>query len=581
MNCINILAIALLTAVSYLLGSIPTGYWLTKALKGIDIRQFGSGSTGATNVYRCVGKWPGIAVFFIDLAKGIIPVRTALAVTAVIGVGAADPHHLWPIAAALAALIGHSKSIFLNFQGGKSAATGLGTLLALNPLVGALTFLSWLVILYSLRFVSLASIVATAFCGAFMALCQSPISYVAYCILGFAYVTYRHKANIERLLKGTEPRIGDKSKDEVQRGAKGNLLALACFILCIDSGAWAASKTSGLSNTDSISPDELTNIRVYKAANKAVVHIAAIAATEDVYFNVVPREGCGSGTIISPDGYILTNNHVLQNAEMLRVTLFDGSVLPTKIVGIDPANDLAVLKIDPPPGVTLTSIGFGDSSKLEVGRRVLAIGNPFGLDRTLTSGIVSSLGRTLKTENGRLIKGIIQTDAAINPGNSGGPLLDTNGNLVGINTAILSSAGQSAGIGLAIPINIIKLIIPELIAHHGVIRPDLGILAVQVVDQGLRVVRLDPGGPAALAGICGPKLVVYQQGPFTFQSVDVTSADTIAAIDNTPVHSADDMLSYVERKKPGQVVTLTVFRAGRAGRAGMIIKIAVKLASSI
>jgi S1-C subfamily serine protease len=264
----------------------------------------------------------------------------------------------------------------------------------------------------------------------------------------------------------------------------------------------------------------------------------------------------------------------LQNAEMLRVTLFDGSVLPTKIVGTDPANDLAILKITPPPGVVLTTLPFGDSAKLEVGRRVLAIGNPFGLDRTLTQGIVSSLGRTLKTESGRLIKGIIQTDAAINPGNSGGPLLDTAGKLIGINTAILSNAGQSAGIGLAIPINIAKLIIPELIAHHGIIRPDLGILAVQVVDGGLKVVRLDPDGPCALAGVSGPKMLVYRQGPFTFQSMDVTSSDTITSIDNAPVRSADDLLSYVELKKPGQVVTLTILRGGK------VMKIPVRLASS-
>jgi len=322
-----------------------------------------------------------------------------------------------------------------------------------------------------------------------------------------------------------------------------------------------------------ITAEEAINIRVYKNANRAVVNIANISGADDGY-NILPRQGCGSGTIISADGSILTNFHVIDGADALKVTLWDGRVLPATVVGTDAANDLAVLKVSPPAGTKLTTIPFGDSSKLEVGRRVLAIGNPFGLDRTLTQGIVSSLGRTLKTSSGRLIKGIIQTDAAINPGNSGGPLLETSGKLVGINTAILSSSGQSAGIGLAIPINIAKHIVPELIAKHGVLRPDLGIQVVQPVDAGLMVMRLDPAGPAAKAGLSGPKLVVYRNGPFTFENVDVTLADVITNIDNRAVHSADDLLSYVEQKKPGQVVTLTVLRDGRT------VKINVTLSSS-
>jgi S1-C subfamily serine protease len=193
------------------------------------------------------------------------------------------------------------------------------------------------------------------------------------------------------------------------------------------------------------------------------------------------------------------------------------------------------------------------------------------LDRTLTVGIVSSLGRTLRTENGRLIKGIIQTDAAINPGNSGGPLLDASGKMVGITTAILSSSGQNSGIGLAIPINIAKRIIPELIVHHRVVRPDIGIQAVQQMERGLRVIKVEPGGPAAKAGLSGPKIVVYRDGAFSFQSLDSSLADIITLVDNMPVRSADDLLSYIEHKKPGQVVTLTILRAGRT------LKIPVKL----
>lgn len=357
------------------------------------------------------------------------------------------------------------------------------------------------------------------------------------------------------------------------RGRSAKDWCLALTILFFSAVCLKPAPAAPPTPSNPISSEEATNIRIYKAANKAVVNIG-ISGGEEAYFSVVPREGFGSGTIISGDGYILTNYHVIENANQIRVTLFDGTVLPAVKVGEDPANDLAVVKINAPETIKLTTIPFGDSSKLEVGRKVLAIGNPFGLDRTLSQGIVSSLGRSILSENGRLIKGIIQTDAAINPGNSGGPLLDSSGKLIGINTAIMSRTGQSAGIGLAIPINIAKQIVPELIAHHGVIRPDLGILAVQLVDSGLRIVKIDPEGPAAKAGLSGPKLIVYQDGPFRVSGWDVTLADVIMAIDNTPVHSTDDLLSYIELKKPGQVVTLTVLRGSR------VVKIAVKLASS-
>jgi glycerol-3-phosphate acyltransferase PlsY len=212
-----------LVASSYLVGSIPTGYWLAKAMFGIDIRQHGSGSTGATNVWRCVGKWPGITVFFIDLFKGVLPVRLAIWLAGSCGYFPFDTYKIIPVLVALAALVGHSKSIFLKFSGGKSAATGLGTLFALHPLVGAATFGTWVCVVSISRIVSLASIVATGFCGVYMALLQTPVSYVVYCILGFAYVTYRHKANIERMIKGTEPRLGTKPTNASGGGAGSNI----------------------------------------------------------------------------------------------------------------------------------------------------------------------------------------------------------------------------------------------------------------------------------------------------------------------------------------------------------------------
>lgn len=332
------------------------------------------------------------------------------------------------------------------------------------------------------------------------------------------------------------------------------------------------SKTP-VSTPPAVSFEESTNISVYKKANQAVVNITSIASAEDVYFQTMPQEGSGSGSIITPDGYILTNFHVLENAQGIRVVMSDGTTLPAAIVGQDASNDLAVIKINP-GNKKLTVIQLGDSSKLEVGKRVFAIGNPFGLDRTMTAGIISSIGRTLRTENGRLIKGIIQTDAAINPGNSGGPLLDSQGRMVGLNTAILSRTGQSSGIGFAIPINIVKRVVPELIAHHGIVRPDLGIIIVQPTELGLRVMKLDPAGPAAQAGLIGPKVTVFQNGPFTINNIDSSIADTIVSVDNVQIQTVDDLLSYIESKKPGQVVTLSVLRGSK------LMKIPVKLSVS-
>jgi acyl phosphate:glycerol-3-phosphate acyltransferase len=200
--------------ICYLIGSIPTGYWLAKKLKGVDIRQMGSGSTGATNVYRCVGKGAGISVFIIDFLKGCLPVAFAVyfsydRIVGVLEYGEyTDKWHFFPICSAMAVLIGHSRSIFLNFKGGKSAATGLGTLFALNFKVGLCTFGTWMVVLYLCKMVSLASILATASCIPYMIFFGGPSSYVAYCILGFIYVTYRHKDNIKRIMAGTESKIG-------------------------------------------------------------------------------------------------------------------------------------------------------------------------------------------------------------------------------------------------------------------------------------------------------------------------------------------------------------------------------------
>jgi acyl-phosphate glycerol 3-phosphate acyltransferase len=558
-----------LIALGYLLGSIPTGYWVGKTLKGIDIREVGSGSTGATNVARNVGKGAGIFVLIVDVLKGYLPVTLAIYLQKAQMLDQV-PYSDWMIIPTLVAamtLIGHSKSIFLNFKGGKSAATALGNVVAMQPVAAAITFAIFVLLALTTRIISIASMTASVVAVISIATVtypyKAPISFVIYIAMGASFVIWRHKDNIGRIMRGEEKRLFSSL-----------IPFVITTLLFSQSAAFSKSASSNNGSNPGITADEAINIKVYKATNQAVVNISTSSQVlSDFFFTAIPKEGFGSGVIISPEGYILTNNHVIEGAQRLRVTLFNGVNVPADVVGTDPANDLAIIKIVPPANTKLTTIPFGDSSKLEVGRKVLAIGNPFGLERTLTSGIVSSTGRTMQTGTGRLIKGIIQTDAAINPGNSGGPLLDSSGQMVGITTAIFSRAGQSAGLGFAIPVNIAKNLVPELIAHHRIIRPDTGIEAVQQLDTGLRVMRLDPNGPAAKAGIQGPKNVVYQQGGFTIQSVDSNQADVITMVDNQPVRTADDLLSYVDKLKPGQIVTLGILRHGK------LIKVPVKLSA--
>lgn len=331
-----------------------------------------------------------------------------------------------------------------------------------------------------------------------------------------------------------------------------------------------------------LTPDEKVNISVYQRCYKAVVNIAPMATPEDIYYmghDAAQLPGIGSGVVIDGDGYVATNFHVVQGAEVVRVTFYDGMSLPAKVVGVDPSNDLAVVKIDSNDKRVFDFVEVGDSSKLQVGRRVFAIGDPFGLDHTLTAGIISSMNRSITTQNGRAIKGVIQTDAAINPGNSGGPLLDTQAKLVGINTAIKTQSGvsQSAGIGFAIPANIVKIIIPQLIKNGRVIRPEIGFARLRPTQIGLQVIMVEPGGPAAKAGLQGPRVVNYKVGrdgagrDIYFRSVDPSLADIVQAVDNIQVRSIDDLYSYIEKKEPNQVVNLSVLRMGK------VQKIPVKL----
>ncbi len=313
--------------------------------------------------------------------------------------------------------------------------------------------------------------------------------------------------------------------------------------------------------------DERVNIRVYETVNRGVVNITTKSVRGDNFFSMeVPSEGSGSGSVIDRKGHILTNFHVIDGARQVHVALYDGQEYPAQLVGRDASTDIAVLKIDA-PSESLFPVLLGDSSGLRVGQRVFAIGNPFGLERTLTTGVISSLNRSISSRNGRKIKSIIQTDAAINPGNSGGPLLGSHARLIGMNTAIASKTGQSAGIGFAIPARTIARIIPQLIENGRVVRAEIGISRVLESDQGLLVVAVSKGGPAEKAGIQGFRLVRLRRrnGPFIEETtrVDRSAADLVTAVDGHKVTSAEEFLTLIEAKKPGERVKLSLLRKNK------------------
>jgi S1-C subfamily serine protease len=314
-----------------------------------------------------------------------------------------------------------------------------------------------------------------------------------------------------------------------------------------------------------IEADEQVNIRVYAAVNKSVVNITTESEAGGL-FGDETSTGTGSGFVIDRQGHIMTNYHVVEGTEEgagnVQVTLFDGSTFDARVVGLDASNDVAIVRIKA-PSEKLFPVAMGDSSRLLVGQKILALGNPFGLERTLTSGIISSLDRSFKAKNGRTIKGIIQTDAAINPGNSGGPLLNAKGEVIGMNTAIISQVGQSAGISFAVPINAIVRIIRPLIEQGRVIRADLGVTRVFATNKGLLVLSLVEDGPADRAGIQPIRMRVVRYGGMQFRRLDPDTADVIVAVDAKRVTNVDELLTQVEAHAPGEVARVTVLRDGR------------------
>jgi S1-C subfamily serine protease len=314
------------------------------------------------------------------------------------------------------------------------------------------------------------------------------------------------------------------------------------------------------------SPEELINMNVYEACNRGVVNISTTLVRPTSFFTETAFEGSGSGAIIDRQGHLTTNYHVIEGARDINVTLYTGDSYPAILVGADPDNDIAVLKISAPEE-QLFPIPIGESSSLRVGQHIIAIGNPFGYERTMSTGIISSLNRLITSKTKRKIRSIIQVDAALNQGNSGGPLLNSRGQMIGINTAIATSTGDNAGIGFAIPANTIARVVPQLIQHGRVSRPAIGIIHAIETRDGLLIQKITPGGPAERAGLKGPRVSrrKFRNGPLLFEqdSIDQSSADLIVAIDGQSVKTGDDLLVHIETKKAGEVVRLTIVREGR------------------
>ncbi len=311
--------------------------------------------------------------------------------------------------------------------------------------------------------------------------------------------------------------------------------------------------------------EERNNIAVYEKVADGVVNVTSTAIQMDFLFNAFPTQGSGSGSIIDTKGHILTNYHVVANAQKLEVTLADGSKWPAKLIGSDPDNDLVVIKIDPPKE-KLKVIPMGDSKSLRIGQKVLAIGNPFGLQRTLTTGIISSLGRTIRSEAGTLIEDVIQTDAAINPGNSGGPLLNSEGEIVGINSAIISPTGGNVGIGFAIPVNTAKRVVPELVSKGYVTYPYIGATIQSLIpemakdlklkiERGAMISEVVKGGPADKAGLKGGNQRI-QVG----NMIVLVGGDIVVKADQKEIKTNDELIHYIREKKPGDTILFKVFR---------------------
>jgi S1-C subfamily serine protease len=341
-------------------------------------------------------------------------------------------------------------------------------------------------------------------------------------------------------------------------------LAIALLITALGAGRALGQTASDPALPHHLLETERNTIRIFREVSPSVVFVTNTQRRRSIFtLNVmeIPK-GSGSGFLWDEAGHVVTNYHVLAGGNAFSATLADGKTYATEYVGGAPDQDIAVLRIlDPPPD--LDPVRIGDSSGLLVGQKVLAIGNPFGLDQTLTTGIISALGREIRSMAGNLIEDVIQTDASINPGNSGGPLLDSSGTLIGVNTAIVSPSGSSAGIGFAVPVNSVRRIVPQLIAHGHVRRAGLGVrllgdeYARRFRVEGVIIRDVIQGGAAEKAGL--QPLIVDRRG-------HVRSFDVIIGIDDTPIRNYNDLYSALHQRSPGEWVEVRYLRGGRETR---------------
>jgi S1-C subfamily serine protease len=332
----------------------------------------------------------------------------------------------------------------------------------------------------------------------------------------------------------------------------------------VDGPLWSAPSVA---HSAGLGSEEVNNIDIYKSAKDSVAYITSTVYQQSFFFEMVPTRALGSGFLISPDGRILTNNHVISGSSKIEVRFSDGSRYTAKVLVADRADDLAMIQIDPKK--KLPFLKLGDSDGLQVGQKVLAIGNPFGFSGTLTTGIVSSLGREIRNENSTL-EGLVQTDAAINEGNSGGPLLDSQGNVIGINTAILAPSGGNIGIGFAMPINRAKAMLEDFRVGKSFGRPRFGASTVYITGDlatelklpesgGLLIQEIGRGSAAEMAGLKGYRDVV-QVGN---ERLGI-GGDFITAVDGKPVTESDELARAIARKRPGDTITVKIFRAGKS-----------------
>ncbi len=337
------------------------------------------------------------------------------------------------------------------------------------------------------------------------------------------------------------------------------------------------ANAAGTGSQPPLSSDEEVNIRVYNKVSPGVVNITSTVVEYDFFFSPQAKQGTGSGSILDLDGNVLTNYHVIESAQNLEVALPDHTKYRARVVGVDRQNDLAVIRIADCPKERLHPVPLGDSSSLKVGQKVLAIGNPFRLQNTLTIGIISSLGRRIQTENGDLVDNVIQTDAAINPGNSGGPLLNTAGDMIGINTSIFTTSGGNIGIGFAVPADTIRRVVKDLISEGRVIRPSLGIEGYSItpelasaldlpVKSGILVAKVFRGSSADNAGIRGASEIAI-----LYNERVLVGGDIITEVAGKNITTMDELRLALESKKPGESVDLTMYRGRSKMQKSMLL----------